>query len=84
VWEVHFHKTSPEHLFTCSQDGSVRRLDTSFDAKTLSSELAGGSPVEVAELLPQSIVSANSIDVSGRLLLCCTDAEAVYIVDDAV
>ena len=23
VWEVMFHKSNPDHLFTCSQDGSV-------------------------------------------------------------
>lgn len=23
IWEVHFHPTNPDHLFTCSQDGSL-------------------------------------------------------------
>nr|CAB3264514.1 nucleoporin Nup43 [Phallusia mammillata] len=84
VWELRFHKTSPEHLFTCSQDGTVRRLDTTFDTKTLSSELSGTSPIEVSELLPECGTSINSLDPSGNLLLCSSDAEAIYIIDNAV
>ena len=27
VWEVKFHPTNPDHLFTCSDDGSVWHWD---------------------------------------------------------
>lgn len=29
VWEVHFHPTNPDHLFTCSEDGSLLHWETS-------------------------------------------------------
>ncbi|WAR08209.1 NUP43-like protein [Mya arenaria] len=29
LWEVKFHPTNPEHLFTCSEDGSVWHWDSS-------------------------------------------------------
>lgn len=28
VWEVHFHPTNPDHLFTCSEDGSLLHWET--------------------------------------------------------
>lgn len=29
VWEVRFHPTNPDHLFTCSEDGSLLHWETS-------------------------------------------------------
>ncbi|KAM9798258.1 nucleoporin Nup43 [Neosynchiropus ocellatus] len=29
IWEVHFHPTNPDHLFTCSEDGSLLHWETS-------------------------------------------------------
>lgn len=29
VWEVHFHPSNPDHLFTCSEDGSLLHWETS-------------------------------------------------------
>ncbi|XP_064365238.1 nucleoporin Nup43 isoform X2 [Dromaius novaehollandiae] len=29
MWEVHFHPSNPDHLFTCSEDGSLWHWDTS-------------------------------------------------------
>ncbi|XP_032041337.1 nucleoporin Nup43 isoform X1 [Aythya fuligula] len=31
MWEVHFHPSNPDHLFTCSEDGSLWHWDTSTD-----------------------------------------------------
>uniref|UniRef100_A0A2K6L1Y5 Nucleoporin 43 n=1 Tax=Rhinopithecus bieti TaxID=61621 RepID=A0A2K6L1Y5_RHIBE len=31
VWEVHFHPSNPDHLFTCSEDGSLWHWDASTD-----------------------------------------------------
>uniref|UniRef100_A0A6I8NSL2 Nucleoporin 43 n=1 Tax=Ornithorhynchus anatinus TaxID=9258 RepID=A0A6I8NSL2_ORNAN len=31
VWEVHFHPSNPDHLFTCSEDGSLWHWDASSD-----------------------------------------------------
>lgn len=28
VWEVHFHPSNPNHLFTCSEDGSLLHWET--------------------------------------------------------
>lgn len=27
MWEIKFHQSNPEHLFTCSDDGSVWHWD---------------------------------------------------------
>uniref|UniRef100_A0A8C9M869 Nucleoporin 43 n=1 Tax=Panthera tigris altaica TaxID=74533 RepID=A0A8C9M869_PANTA len=37
VWEVHFHPSNPDHLFTCSEDGSLWHWDASTDAPEKSS-----------------------------------------------
>ncbi|KAI2544233.1 nucleoporin 43 [Homo sapiens] len=37
VWEVHFHPSNPEHLFTCSEDGSLWHWDASTDVPEKSS-----------------------------------------------
>uniref|UniRef100_A0A674P233 Nucleoporin 43 n=1 Tax=Takifugu rubripes TaxID=31033 RepID=A0A674P233_TAKRU len=29
MWEVHFHPSNPDHLFTCSEDGSLLHWETS-------------------------------------------------------
>ena len=81
VWEVRFHKTSPSYLFTCSGDGSVRRLNSSFEIKNLA---FGSSQVEVLELLSNCGASVNSLDSSGNHLVCTTDSEAAYIIDDVM
>uniref|UniRef100_A0A286XH74 Uncharacterized protein n=1 Tax=Cavia porcellus TaxID=10141 RepID=A0A286XH74_CAVPO len=31
MWEVHFHPSKPDHLFTCSEDGSLWHWDASID-----------------------------------------------------
>uniref|UniRef100_A0A2D4N4X9 Uncharacterized protein n=3 Tax=Micrurus TaxID=8634 RepID=A0A2D4N4X9_9SAUR len=31
LWEVHFHPSNPDHLFTCSEDGSLWHWDASSD-----------------------------------------------------
>uniref|UniRef100_A0A2K5VDI0 Nucleoporin 43 n=1 Tax=Macaca fascicularis TaxID=9541 RepID=A0A2K5VDI0_MACFA len=37
VWEVHFHPSNPDHLFTCSEDGSLWHWDASTDIPEKSS-----------------------------------------------
>ncbi|KAK3097306.1 hypothetical protein FSP39_008518 [Pinctada imbricata] len=34
IWEVKFHRTNPDHLFTCSEDGSVWHWDGSHVEQT--------------------------------------------------
>ncbi|XP_056150861.1 nucleoporin Nup43 [Lampris incognitus] len=41
MWEVHFHPTNPDHLFTCSEDGSLLHWESSSHSD-LSSFLQGG------------------------------------------
>lgn len=31
VWEVHFHPAKPDHIFTCSEDGSLWHWDASTE-----------------------------------------------------
>ncbi|KAM4772509.1 nucleoporin Nup43 [Rhinophrynus dorsalis] len=42
MWEVHFHPSNPDHLFTCSEDGSLLHWDASGDATEKPSFLLGG------------------------------------------
>ena len=35
VWEVKFHPTSPDHLFSCSEDGSIWHWDASSVPQTV-------------------------------------------------
>lgn len=37
MWEVHFHPSNPDHLFTCSEDGSLWHWDASTDVPEKSS-----------------------------------------------
>ncbi|XP_049645349.1 nucleoporin Nup43 [Suncus etruscus] len=37
MWEVHFHPSNPDHLFTCSEDGSLWHWDASIDVPEKSS-----------------------------------------------
>ncbi|XP_077408006.1 nucleoporin Nup43 isoform X2 [Vanacampus margaritifer] len=41
MWEVHFHPANPDHLFTCSEDGSLLHWETSSPAD-MPSFLQGG------------------------------------------
>ncbi|XP_065124920.1 nucleoporin Nup43 [Paramisgurnus dabryanus] len=41
MWEVHFHPTNPNHLFTCSEDGSLLHWETT-SASDMSSLLQKG------------------------------------------
>ncbi|NXU51629.1 NUP43 protein, partial [Turnix velox] len=42
MWEVHFHPSNPDHLFTCSEDGSLWHWDMSMDVSEKTSFLHQG------------------------------------------
>ncbi|XP_063773588.1 nucleoporin Nup43 [Pseudophryne corroboree] len=42
MWEVHFHPSKPDHLFTCSEDGSLWHWDASTEVLERQSFLHGG------------------------------------------
>ncbi|KAK7906815.1 hypothetical protein WMY93_015427 [Mugilogobius chulae] len=74
MWEVHFHPTNPDHLFTCSEDGSLLHWETS--SPDTPSFLQGGrnnSMMSRSAMAPaggnQSIISAwlNGDSSKGRL-----------------
>lgn len=81
MWEVRFHKMSPSNIFSCSHDGTVRKMNVSLEMKSLA---FNSSQVEVSELLGDCGAPVNSLDISADTLLCCTDAESLYIVNDVV
>ncbi|NXP06318.1 NUP43 protein, partial [Thinocorus orbignyianus] len=61
MWEVHFHPSNPDHLFTCSEDGSLWHWDTSTDVSEKPSFLhqGGRSTAYVPHnTINQSVVSA--------------------------
>ena len=87
VWGVQFHKSMSNSLFTCCADGSVRKLDTTDIIKSSRSnhnhhDNAGVmKTVDADEFLSPSNISVNALDTAGNMLLCCNDADAVYVID---
>uniref|UniRef100_A0A674C897 Nucleoporin 43 n=1 Tax=Salmo trutta TaxID=8032 RepID=A0A674C897_SALTR len=89
MWEVHFHPSNPDHLFSCSEDGSLLHWETSSNSDT-PSFLQGNRTVviisrsaighlETTHMLPTQMLSVNSLDVLGQCLVCGTDGEAIYV-----
>lgn len=61
MWEVHFHPSNPDHLFTCSEDGSLWHWDTSTDVSEKPSFLHQGGRSTAYfshSTINQSVVSA--------------------------
>ncbi|KFW12095.1 Nucleoporin Nup43, partial [Fulmarus glacialis] len=61
MWEVHFHPSNPDHLFTCSEDGSLWHWDTSTDVSEKPSFLHQGGRSTTYfshNTINQSVVSA--------------------------
>ncbi|XP_005043931.1 PREDICTED: nucleoporin Nup43 [Ficedula albicollis] len=61
MWEVHFHPSDPDHLFTCSEDGSLWHWDTSTNVSEKPSFLhqGGRSTAYLSHsTINQSVVSA--------------------------
>ncbi|CAH2250829.1 nucleoporin Nup43 [Pelobates cultripes] len=102
MWEIHFHPSKPDHLFTCSEDGSLWHWDASTEIIEKPSFLGGRntshmsrstitpsntwlssdptkSHLEITDLLPNSTLSVNSLDVLGEFLVCGTDAENICV-----
>ncbi|KAL0967357.1 hypothetical protein UPYG_G00251220 [Umbra pygmaea] len=71
MWEVRFHPSNPDHLFTCSEDGSLLHWETSSNSDT-PSFLQGGrntSLISRSAIAPsgnQSLVSAWLTGDSGK------------------
>nr|XP_057912868.1 nucleoporin Nup43 [Doryrhamphus excisus] len=75
MWEVHFHPTNPDHLFTCSEDGSLLHWETSSPSD-IPSFLQGGrnnSMISSSAMAPaggnQSLINAwlSGDSSKGRL-----------------
>lgn len=89
VWEAKFHRSYPDQLFTCCQDGSLWHWDaSSVDAggsTQRSSWLLGAiacGKVDIVNHLPHNTLSVNSCDIESRHLLCGTDGEAIFVIMD--
>ncbi|KAG8583050.1 hypothetical protein GDO81_008261 [Engystomops pustulosus] len=75
MWEVHFHPSKPDHLFTCSEDGSLWHWDASTEVMERPSFLLGGrgnvslSRSAVGQSFSQSLMTAwlNSDPTKGHL-----------------
>jgi len=120
VWDVGFHPSHPDHLFTCSDEGKVLHWDASAggDGKrekgnklhlnasstgrmgplSVGSSTPGGgasqspwissgvgvekkSNVVTSSLLPTYFnMPVNSVSIDSDILLCGTDAEAIFTV----
>ncbi|XP_022108974.1 nucleoporin Nup43-like [Acanthaster planci] len=116
IWEVKFHPTFSDHLFTCSDDGSVLHWNGSGSSsasqiaaqnarsgESIYSSLGlGGLPtkptpssptspwlasdpshqVDINHVLPSNAMPVNSLDVEADQLVCGTDGEAVFVVQN--
>lgn len=112
-----FHNSNPDHLFTCSQDGSVWQWNgssmktPSMDISRILNPTFGGTQngvangdtphgnhdnattpwfsadvskdkIETFSLLSNNRLPVNSVDVSACNLVCGTDGEAVYVLEN--
>nr|XP_060609530.1 nucleoporin Nup43 [Anolis sagrei ordinatus] len=58
LWEVHFHPSNPDHLFTCSEDGTLWHWDASTDVSERKSYLHTGGRSTTFLPQSQSVISA--------------------------
>uniref|UniRef100_A0A8C8SG56 Nucleoporin 43 n=1 Tax=Pelusios castaneus TaxID=367368 RepID=A0A8C8SG56_9SAUR len=60
MWEVHFHPSNPDHLFTCSEDGSLWHWDASMEVSEKPSffHQGGRSTTFLSHSTNQSVISA--------------------------
>lgn len=117
IWDVKFHPSHPDHLFTCADDGKVLHWDcaaatganksilgTSMPSSRLGPLTVGGptqqqqqqsswissgtnakkaSNVRTSSMLPSYFdMPVNCVDVESDILLCATDAEAIFSVNN--
>ena len=76
VWEVCFNKQSPDMMFSCSGDGTARKLDTSSNLTSYEND---EDPIQITEVFSETGPSINSIDVSGNDVVCATESNAIYL-----
>ncbi|NP_001016144.1 nucleoporin Nup43 [Xenopus tropicalis] len=57
MWEVHFHPSNPDHLFTCSEDGSLWHWDASADTEKPTFIIGGRSTFNISR---SSIAHTNA------------------------
>ncbi|XP_051880387.1 nucleoporin Nup43 [Pristis pectinata] len=53
MWEVHFHPSNPDHVFTCSEDGSLWHWNASIDNSEKPSFLQGKRNFALNNLVSQ-------------------------------
>lgn len=66
MWEVHFHHSNPDHLFTCSEDGSLWHWETSSNSDT-PSFLQGGRNTSIISRSAGALAGGNQSLVSAWL-----------------
>uniref|UniRef100_A0A7N4UYE7 Nucleoporin 43 n=1 Tax=Sarcophilus harrisii TaxID=9305 RepID=A0A7N4UYE7_SARHA len=64
MWEVHFHPSNPDHLFTCSEDGSLWHWDASTEVPEKSSLFHQGGRNSTLLAHP----SSNQLNVNQSLI----------------
>ncbi|KAI1897452.1 hypothetical protein AGOR_G00083430 [Albula goreensis] len=66
MWEVHFHPSNTDHLFTCSEDGSLLHWENSTNS-SVPSFLQGGRNTSVISRSAVALGSGNQSLTSGWL-----------------
>jgi len=82
VAEVRFSQESPDLMYTCSGDQSVRKLDVSSNIRNsilANSNDLSAPPVQITEILSDCGSGINSIDISCSIVLCANESEAIYV-----
>lgn len=90
VWEAKFHRSYPDHLFTCCQDGSLWHWDVSsaegnggsVQRSSWLSGVIGCGKVDIVNCLSHNTLSVNSCDVESGHVVCGTDGEAIFVIMD--
>ncbi|KAK2715591.1 nucleoporin Nup43-like [Artemia franciscana] len=93
VNELHFNENYPNHLVTCTEGGDLwhwdvsaaggRHTGVSFQEHEVTPWLQVSTEnFSVQELLPNIILGINSLSIAGSRVICGTDDEAIYIVDN--
>ena len=63
-------------MFSCSGDGTARKLDTSSNLTSYEND---EDPIQITEVFSETGPSINSIDVSGNDVVCATESNAIYL-----
>lgn len=98
ITEMKFHQTQPSKMFTASESGEIcqwtqkQGIPTEFESQKNSAESTTMNPWLIGERIKNKInvktildgvrKSINTFDIFKSKLICASDNEAVYLIDN--